>query len=327
MLIGVFGMLAFITGVIRPARLNKGDTLFLLDSTWHLKRIWKSIRYVHKNGVIIGFCLYDLFPLRYPQFCDVNLVKSFEYWLDQVVKYSEFSVTISKYVGEDLKSYLKENNKLNSKCFKKCAHFKLGVNLDLKLKDQEIRSKVKNIFENNHDGKPYLMVSTIEPRKNHKYLLDVFDILWNREYNVNLLIIGKVGWKCDEIINRIKNHPKFRKRLFVYHDINDTELLYCYKNAKALVFPSLAEGFGLPIVEALSKGLPVFASDIPTHKEVGSNFCIFFDLNNPIDLVEKMIEFEKHSDGNETENSLNFKWVNGRESCESLIETILELTN
>ena len=69
-------------------------------------------------------------------------------------------------------------------------------------------------------------------------------------------------------------------------------LEFAYSNARALVFPSHAEGFGLPLVEAMQRGLPVMASDIPVFREVGQDFMAYFDLHDPGSLVERVKAFE-----------------------------------
>ena len=82
----------------------------------------------------------------------------------------------------------------------------------------------------------------------------------------------------------------------MFNDIDDEELIYCYKNAKMLVFPSIVEGFGLPIVESLHFGLHVLASDTPIHREVGGDRVEYFSLNNPMELSQKIDDIEKGKD-------------------------------
>jgi alpha-1,2-rhamnosyltransferase len=74
--------------------------------------------------------------------------------------------------------------------------------------------------------------------------------------------------------------------------MSDGELQWCYRHARALIFPSKAEGYGLPIVEAMQHGLPVFASDIAAHCEVGGSHCRFFDPSNPYELARLLAAFE-----------------------------------
>ena len=132
------------------------------------------------------------------------------------------------------------------------------------------------------------MVSSFDPRKNHTYVLDAFEKLWSDGGKHKLCLIGSVGPHCVELLDRIAHHPLFNKQLFTLHDANDTELSYCYQRSRAVVFPSIVEGFGLPIVEAQMHGKVVFASDTPVHREVGREGCFYTQLDDFTDLVDQL---------------------------------------
>ena len=85
--------------------------------------------------------------------------------------------------------------------------------------------------------------------------------------------------------SEIESHPRIGKQLIWLSNASDTDLLYCYKHSKALLFPSQAEGFGLPLVEGLRHGLPVIASDIPVHRAAGGIYCSYVDPRNPDSLA------------------------------------------
>ena len=139
--------------------------------------------------------------------------------------------------------------------------------------------------------KVFLMVGTLEPRKNHAYVLDAFEELWRCGENISLCIIGKVGWKCSDIIDRIYTHGQFGKSLFYFYDAVDEELAFCYENCEAVIFASVTEGFGLPLVEAMSFGRSVLVSDIPVFREIGENYPVYFPLFNIEILVETLYNF------------------------------------
>src|SRR5262249_40144708 len=132
-----------------------------------------------------------------------------------------------------------------------------------------VRAELIGAFERPPVRKTYLMVGTVEPRKNHAHVLSAFEQLWSAGADVNLAIVGKYSWNSTEFKERLRRHPCFGNRLFWFEDVRDGELEYCYRHAAALITASYAEGFNLPIVEALRAGCPVLASDIPVHREVG----------------------------------------------------------
>ena len=135
-------------------------------------------------------------------------------------------------------------------------------------------------------------MGTIEPRKNHAYLLDAFDRLWKRGVDISLCLVGKVGWKCESLIGRIETHPELNRRLFMLTGLSDSDLAFCYGASKALVYPSFVEGFGLPLIEALGRGLPVLASDIPIFREIVGEVALYFDLSDPDSLCQAIEHFE-----------------------------------
>ena len=150
-----------------------------------------------------------------------------------------------------------------------------------------VRTSIAERFRD-RSNPPFIMVSTFDPRKNHHYAIDAFEVLWQRGGNQSLCLIGGVGGNCQDVLDRIASHPEFNHRLFTIHDATDAELAYCYKGCSAVVFPSFVEGFGLPIAEAQLYGNTVFASDIPVHREVGGIGCHYVDLNSVSDLADKI---------------------------------------
>jgi alpha-1,2-rhamnosyltransferase len=138
-------------------------------------------------------------------------------------------------------------------------------------------------------------------------------------------VIGVIGWNCSSIIKRLHNHEQLGKKLFVFHDINDIELLFIYKQAKALITASIMEGFGLPIIESLSRRCPVLASDIPVYREVGGDFCSYFDLEDSSSLADIIIKWEKTGQEPPHRNLNEFKWPTWKESTEELLKKIIDL--
>lgn len=158
--------------------------------------------------------------------------------------------------------------------------------------DAYVQRSVRSACAPSSGPTPYLMVGAIEPRKNHLTVLDAFERLWGRGSNVRLIVVGRRGWNCDAIERRFLAHPRLGRDLHWFPELSDTELEHCYRHAKAIVFASLGEGFGLPIVEGLQHGLPVIASDLPVHREVAGNFAAYFDPAKPEALATWIEQLE-----------------------------------
>ena len=133
-----------------------------------------------------------------------------------------------------------------------------------------------------------LFVGTLQPRKNIKRLIEAFSKLKDSK-NLDLVIVGRKGWLYEEILDApeefgVKDRVKFLE------NIEDEELPHFYKNALMFVLPSLYEGFGLPILEAMRNGCPVITSNISSLPEAGGDACLYVDPENVDDIVEKMKE-------------------------------------
>lgn len=122
----------------------------------------------------------------------------------------------------------------------------------------------------------FLFVGTIEPRKNLARLLQAWkDLGIERRGGLKLVVVGLAGWMVEEILNSLEDGDKSGVVYLNY--VSDTELKSLLKNALALVYPSLYEGFGLPVIEAMSLGLPVITSDIGATREIGEGAAELVD--------------------------------------------------
>jgi len=134
-----------------------------------------------------------------------------------------------------------------------------------------------------------LYLGTIEPRKNLKTLLKAFDIFKEKTNSkVQLVIAGQDGWKNEAFYNQLeKSKYKSDIKLTGYVPSQDIPLLYA--NAEVFVYPSLYEGFGLPVVEALSSGTQVICANNSSLLEFGEEFVTYFDTEDPHSLSDKLI--------------------------------------
>jgi glycosyltransferase involved in cell wall biosynthesis len=126
------------------------------------------------------------------------------------------------------------------------------------------------------DGLPQryvLFVSTIEPRKDLGTLIDAYERLRDSgAYDGSLVVVGRVGWKAQEIV------PRLRGRGIMHVDyVRAPQLATIYERAEAFVFPSLYEGFGFPLLEAMARGVPSIAARSSSLPEIGSDAALYFE--------------------------------------------------
>lgn len=130
----------------------------------------------------------------------------------------------------------------------------------------------------------FVVIGTIEPRKNHLLVLHLWRQLVQAlgAHAPRLVIIGQRGWECEQVVDLLERCEALRGFVLERPGCDDAELATWLAHAQALLFPSFAEGFGMPLVEALAAGLPVLASDLPAFREVAGDVPDYLDpLDGP----------------------------------------------
>ncbi|PNG40611.1 glycosyl transferase [Pseudomonas asplenii] len=302
-----------------PLAHRAGDQLVLLDSSWHAN-FFPLAEQLKREGVGIISVIYDLIPLTHPQFCDAGLVKVFNDWFDWIARTADGYVAISTTIRDQVREEMLRRIGAQQVGQRWFDYFHLGSELDLSEADAKVDRGLLDMFQTTDPV--FLMVSTIEPRKNHAYLLEAFELAWATGSKARLCIVGKIGWKCDALIERIRQHPELNRRLFMYNSLSDKSLEHAYSHATALVFPSHVEGFGLPLVEAMQRKLPAMASDIPVFREIGGDYMAYFDLANPQSLSDLVTGMERSGEFPAALGLEQWRWLSWREASAQLVERI-----
>lgn len=133
-----------------------------------------------------------------------------------------------------------------------------------------------------------LCLSTLEPRKNMRLLIIAYmNLIRKKMIDADLVLAGRKGWKLDEIL---EDTDSSFERIHITGFIEDEDLPVLYRNALLFVFPSVYEGFGIPLIEAMSQGTLVISSDSSSLPEVAGEAAIFFKSNSIESLEEKIIQ-------------------------------------
>lgn len=142
------------------------------------------------------------------------------------------------------------------------------------------------------DSRYFVVCGTIEPRKNHLLLAAVWRRLVEKygKATPKLVVIGKRGWHCEEIVAALK-HPALDGIVVEASALDTRAYRALLAGACALLSPSFAEGFGLPLAESLAAGTPAIVSDIPSHREVGKGAPVYLGPENAIDWLDTIESF------------------------------------
>jgi glycosyltransferase involved in cell wall biosynthesis len=158
--------------------------------------------------------------------------------------------------------------------------------------------------------RPYFVVlGTIEARKNHMLLLRIWSKLAERfgEAAPRLVIIGQRGWEADEVFAILNEAEELRGHVIELANCADEEAARQLAGARALLFPSKAEGFGLPLVEGLGMGVPVIASDLPVFREVGQGVPTLIDSCDEDAWLAAIVDFARPESAERSEQLQRLK--------------------
>lgn len=269
--------------------IGAGTVFFDLDAAWmcRVKRSW-MLPILKQQGARIVAHVYDIISVTHPQYCLQRGVYNFMDFIGAHLLYADDIIVNAQATADELEKLAKRSGAE----LPVCHVVPLGADFGEKavIMDSQVSEQLRTVVQD----RPYiLMVGTIEPRKNHKLLLEAYDRgLKNMGYNI--VMAGYLGWNMEDFAEKMHSHPDFGKRIFHLEGLDDAAISYLYQNARFLAFCSYTEGFGLPLIEGIQRGTPVLASDIPVSREVAGDYCLWFEQDNPKQLCEIVKDYQDH---------------------------------
>jgi glycosyltransferase involved in cell wall biosynthesis len=216
--------------------------------------------------------IHDLAFLDHPAFLSTRNANDLNKLVPKTLKRSKLTITVSQFTKRRLIESYGINKEKIITTFIPPAKPLLVSN-----------PQRKEILNNLKITKPFILfIGTLEPRKNLINLLNAYAFLapdLREEYS--LVIVGQVGWKSEPIIKRLKQLQTEGYDIKHLGYVDDKTRAALYLSAKLFVLPSLYEGFGMPILEALSYGVPCAVSDIPPFRELANKFVKYFNPKEP----------------------------------------------
>lgn len=220
--------------------------------------------------------IHDVTPLLFPQYHRWHGQILQRLFLKRILKKTHLILTVSQHTAKDIRRIFPFTNP-------KIKVIPLGRDLSFSpTPDQSVLDKwqIKTPY--------FISVGTIEPRKNLLVLLDAYQQFRDQnESAVALLIVGGKGWKYQSFYDKLAQHA-YRNDIYLLGYVDKADLPVLYTHALALIYPSLYEGFGLPVLEAMTCGTVIICSNRSSLPEVGGTAALYFDPENTLELLEHL---------------------------------------
>lgn len=278
---------------------------------------------IHYRGISVHFVVYDLLPILAQEAFPPGAKDTYEKWLTCITHF-DGAICISQTVANQLTHWVRDNYPERSNSFD-IQWFHLGADLINSVPSNGKHVDSANMLTKMSERTTFLMVSTVEPRKQHVQVLEAFELLWENGKDINLVIVGKEGWMVEQLLKRLSSHKELNQRLFWLSTVSDEYLEQIYSAAACLIIASIGEGFGLPLVEAAKYNVPIIARDIPVFREVAGEHAFYFDGMSAHDLsdaIDKWLILKEHAG---VPNITGLKWLTWEQSAKQLLNALFKM--
>jgi len=260
--------------------------------------------------------IYDLIPAIKHQWSEPASTKAFTEWARDVLRYADHVLTVSQFTRQEIGRYCSE------------CRFDMPSLSVIRLGDA--------MGDTSGSGSPgplprfvperpfFVCVSTLDVRKNHRMLYEVWTQLAARrgEQCPDLLCIGLPHLFVGDLLFEIRQDRTINRHIHVLHGIEDSELEWYYKNCQATIYPSKYEGWGLPVAESLGRGRLCLASNATSIPEISSTLPEWFDpcdMQGLAALVERVLDEPSWVRQREEKIRSEFKTTGWRETAAQVL--------
>lgn len=226
-------------------------------------------RYLRRHGARLVAVVHDLIPITHPEYCRPGELARHTRRMATVLEFASGVVANSRATLDELRVFARAGGQALPPAV--AALLASGV--------EQQPASTRPL------AAPYFVVlATIEPRKNHWMLLQLWRRLVERHGHAapKLVVIGQRGWECENVVDLLERCDLLQGAVIELQRCGDAELATWLRHAQALLFPSFAEGYGMPLVEALNLGTPIIASELPVFREIAGAIPDYLDpLDGP----------------------------------------------
>jgi glycosyltransferase involved in cell wall biosynthesis len=260
---------------------REGDIVVSLGASWGFPGYMEHMaRAKRRYGIRFAVLIYDLIPIEHPSLVEQGHAAQFQDWLRQAIVHADLLLTISRHSRDALRALPPSIDTP----LPPVEAIELGTSLSDRLEggaERTIRLPERYV----------LFVSTIEIRKNHRLLVRLWRRLLERhgaDAVPTLLFAGRIGWLVEGLMAELAASRYLGGKIVHMADLSDRELRQAYQGCLFTIFPSLCEGWGLPIAESLAQGKVCLASNRTSIPEVGDDLVDYFDPTDEADALAKV---------------------------------------
>jgi len=254
----------------RPASFRRGDVYITLGLDWDYGGKMEALyREKTVNGLRILNFAYDIIPVKFPHYFPSGKFDLFSVYFANMGWTADRIMCISECTARDLDAFLKRVGAPRPPM----SVVRLGDALPA-TEASEPCAEIAALR-----AAPFLLtVSTIEIRKNHESLYKAYVELIESGFDVPMLVVvGMLGWHVDDFMHSLGNDPRVAGKIVVLNHVTDSELAFLYRNCLFTLYPSLYEGWGLPVAESLSYGKFCLASNAASIPEIAGDIIDYVE--------------------------------------------------
>lgn len=267
------------SGALPTTIFSADDVLVSAGLDWDFKDLSLLFRLKRQHGFKVVLVCYDLIPVLFPHLCRAEVAQVFPSYYADIAWVADHVLCISKSSQRDFMKYVKQIGAP----LPATSLVKLGST-----PDTHGAAAVDHLVK----GPFVLFVSTLERRKNHEILYRALARLADEGKPLPTLVFaGMRGWGVDDLLNDVARDPRVRGHIVQLNHVTDAELRGLYASASFTVFPSLYEGWGLPVAESFSHGRFCLAADTSSLREVGGTLAEYLDPWDVTSWAERLSFF------------------------------------
>lgn len=293
----------------------------LLGAAWVNQDYFKRINDLKsESGFHFVMTAHDLIPIYARETCDQGTSEVFQAFLHKAFRYVDGFLSVSINTAKDIARYTRSISV-------SCPPIYVTQNGSSFNEFFQAESIEKEGTPKNY----VLFVSTIEGRKNHQLIFRIWQELMNEGVDVpSVICVGRLGWRANEFLQQLVSTRYLNGKFRILSDISDSELDMLYGNAMFTVYPSLYEGWGLPVGESLVKGKICVTTRNSSLPEVGGQFAVYIDPSDIISTkqtIQKLIEDSDYRYDLEEKIRTSYQPIRWAEVSSRIIASVLEIAS